>query len=115
MYFDQAAAAADNAGGFAVGVAFDATGFAVGNLEILVDAAEFQRQRVEGRIGASTEVDGISRRGSIELGARGKTLIAQARDEHLRENYPVAFFRDGGARMNVLQHVGDGLHVGYWV
>ena len=58
----------------------------------------FERQRIHGGIGAGSEVDRIAGRGGIQLGARGKALIAQAGDEDLREHDPVARFGHGRAR-----------------
>src|ERR1035441_3739632 len=78
------------------------------NAEVLADATELQREGVNGGIGAGAEVDRVVRRGGVQFRARGKALLAQAGDEDLREDDPVARFRDRGARLDVAQHISDG-------
>ena len=99
--FDEAAATAKNAGRLAVRVALDASRLSVRDLKILVDAAEFQRQRVDGRVRAGAEINRVSRRRRIQLGARGEALVPQTSDEDLRERDPLPLLSDGRARLDV--------------
>ena len=63
---------------------FDAAGLAVGHLEIRVDAAELQRQRVERRVRPGAEYDRVLRRGASSS-ARWGSAAPEAGDEHLRK------------------------------
>ena len=53
--------------GSPVGGSFSILPGPVGDLEILVDAAQLQRQRIERGVGAGGEEDRVLRRGLVEL------------------------------------------------
>ena len=92
-------------------VALDAAGLAVGHLELRVDAAHRQRQRVQRRVRPGAKGDRMAGRRLVELGAGRIALLAQARDEDLRQRDPVPGLGRLGARAEVREHVLDGLHV----
>ena len=88
--FDVARATAQNAGGLArLGVLLGEAVAAIGHLEILVDAAELQSQRVERGIGPGREHHGMLGRHGVKLRSRRIPLLAQPRDEHLAHHDPL--------------------------
>src|SRR5206468_4054146 len=86
--------AAQNSSRFALRVFFDSPRRAFGNLEIPVNAAEFQRQAVQRGIGASAEHDRMPGRDTVQLGAGRVTLLAQPGDEDLLQFDPLACLDD---------------------
>src|SRR6185503_8475694 len=107
MGFDEPSATAEDAGRLAVSIALDTARLAVGDLKVFINAAELERQRIDGRIRTSAEVNRVVGRSLVEFGARGEALIAQAGDEDLGEDDPVARFGGVRARFDESQHVGN--------
>src|SRR5947209_3450841 len=97
MELDEPAATAQDARGIAVCVPFYAARLPVVDAEVTVDPAELESQRVDRRVRSRAEIDGVARGRFVEFRACWKTLVAQARDEHLGQDDPVARLGDGHA------------------
>ena len=79
LVLDEAVAVAEDPGGLAgLRIALDLARLPVGDLEIAVEPAEFQGQRVDGRIGPGAEEDRVVRGGLVQLLPRGEPPLARA-------------------------------------
>ena len=116
LVLDKAVAVAEDPRGLpGLRIALDLARLPVGDLEIAVDAAELQGQRVDGRVGPGAEEDRVVRRGLVQFLARGKPPLAEPRDEDLLDADPLARPQGGRPRTYVSQHVGDRIHLGHLV
>src|SRR5262249_54479551 len=75
------------------------------NVELLVDSAKLERERVDRRVGAGREEDRVMGRSAIELIARGVALLLEPRDENLPHNDPAAGAQCFGSRADVIEHI----------
>ena len=104
LVLDEAVAVAEDSGRLArLRIALDLAGLPVGDLEIAVDAAEFQGERVDGCVGPGAEEDRVVRGGLVQLLPRGKPPLAEPRDEDLLDADPFARLQRGCPRPHVGQ------------
>ena len=108
---DEVRAAANDSGRVPVRIALDPPQRALGNAEVSIDPAEFQRQGVQRCVGTGAEVRRVIGSYVVELRPRRVALLAQTRDEHLLQPDPAPFGNDFRPLAEVVQNVGDGLHV----
>ena len=93
-------------------VFLDLSSLPVGDLEVPVDATEFQRERVARAVRSRAEDHRVLWSGRIEFPPIRISLIAQSRDEDLRDHNPVAVVQCLRPRGNVFQHIADRVHLG---
>ena len=110
-HFDVPGAVAEDAGRLAgARVLFDLARSV--DPEILVDAAELERQRVDRGIGPGREQHGVLGRGLVQLVASRVALLFEPGDEDLADDDPSLRAQGLGPSTNVIEHVRDRLHLG---
>ncbi len=93
-------------------ILFNLATFAVCDLKILVDAAEFQGQRITRGIGTRAEDDRIFWCGGIEFLAVRIALVPQAGDEDLTQTDPFSVRQHLGPRRHIFQYITNRIHLG---
>ena len=111
LFLDVAGAVAKNAGRLAGLRVFLDLARAL-DLEVLVDAAELERQRVERGVGPGREQDGVLGRGLVELVAGRVALFLEPGDEDLADDDPASGPDGLGPGADVIEHIRDRLHLG---